>query len=98
MMVLDPKLCILDETDSGLDVDALKVVSDGVNAMRGPQRSMVIVTHYIRLLDYIAPDVCHVMLDGRMVMSGDVELARRIDQDGYDWLRAETAAQVSDPS
>jgi Fe-S cluster assembly ATP-binding protein len=92
MMVLDPKLCILDETDSGLDVDALKIVSDGVNQMRGPQRSMLIVTHYMRLLEYIQPDACHVMLDGRIVMSGDVELARRIDREGYDWLRGESAA------
>jgi Fe-S cluster assembly ATP-binding protein len=97
MMVLDPKLCILDETDSGLDVDALKIVSDGVNAMRGPQRSMLIVTHYMRLLEYITPDVCHVMLDGRIVATGGpgpeaLELARRIDQHGYEFLRGGTAA------
>jgi len=92
MMVLDPKLCILDETDSGLDVDALKIVSEGVNHMRGPQRSMLIVTHYMRLLEYITPDACHIMLDGRIVMSGDVELARKIDEQGYEFLRGGTAA------
>jgi Fe-S cluster assembly ATP-binding protein len=91
MMVLDPRLCILDETDSGLDVDALKIVSEGVNHMRGPQRSMLIVTHYMRLLDYITPDACHVMLDGRIVMSGDVELARRIDEQGYEFIRESAA-------
>lgn len=92
MMVLEPKLCILDETDSGLDVDALKVVSDGINAMRDPNRSMVIVTHYERLLEYIQPDFCHVMLDGRIVKSSKgVELARKIDEMGYDFVREEVA-------
>jgi len=87
MLVLEPKLCILDETDSGLDVDALKVVSDGVNHMRSPERSMLIVTHYLRLLEYITPDVVHIMLDGRIVESGDVELAKKIDAQGYEYLR-----------
>jgi Fe-S cluster assembly ATP-binding protein len=96
MMVLQPKLCILDETDSGLDVDALKVVSEGVNKMRSPERSLVIVTHYMRLLDYIKPDVCHVMLDGRIVMSGDIELARQIDQEGYDFVRSQTEEPATD--
>jgi Fe-S cluster assembly ATP-binding protein len=96
MMVLQPKLCILDETDSGLDVDALKVVSEGVNKMRSPDRSLVIVTHYMRLLDYIKPDVCHVMLDGRIVMSGDIELARQIDQEGYDFVRSQTEEPATD--
>src|SRR5690606_17442665 len=77
MMLLEPKLCLLDETDSGLDVDALKVVSEGVNRMRSPERSIVIVTHYQRLLEYINPDYCHVMLDGRIVRSAPgIELAR----------------------
>jgi Fe-S cluster assembly ATP-binding protein len=88
MMVLEPKLCILDETDSGLDVDALKIVSEGVNRMRGAERSMLIVTHYLRLLEYITPDVVHIMLDGRIVDSGDIALAQRIDEHGYDFVRA----------
>lgn len=92
MMVLEPKLCILDETDSGLDVDALKVVSDGINRMRDPKRSMVIVTHYERLLEYIQPDFCHVMLDGRIVKSSEgLDLARQIDELGYDFVREEVA-------
>jgi Fe-S cluster assembly ATP-binding protein len=90
MMVLDPKLCILDETDSGLDVDALKIVSEGVNKMRGADRSVLIVTHYERLLEYIHPDKCHIMIDGRIVKTEDgVELAREIDARGYEWVRTE---------
>jgi Fe-S cluster assembly ATP-binding protein len=92
MMVLEPSLCILDETDSGLDVDALKVVSDGVNHMRGAERSMLIVTHYLRLLEYITPDVVHIMLDGRIVENGDIELAKKIDAQGYEYLRGGSAA------
>jgi Fe-S cluster assembly ATP-binding protein len=95
MMLLEPSLCLLDETDSGLDVDALKIVSDGVNRMRGPERAMLIVTHYMRLLEYITPDVCHVMLDGRIVKSGDVELARKIDAEGYEFLRT-AASELAD--
>jgi Fe-S cluster assembly ATP-binding protein len=91
MMVLQPKLCLLDETDSGLDVDALKVVSEGVNRMRNSERSLVIVTHYERLLEYIAPDFCHVMLDGRIVKSDGIELARKIDKAGYEFVRDEVA-------
>jgi len=88
MTVLDPALCILDETDSGLDVDALKIVSDGVNRMRDAKRSMLIVTHYERLLEYIMPDRCHVMIDGRIVLSEDgIELARNIDEHGYELVR-----------
>ena len=87
MAVLEPKLAILDETDSGLDIDALRVVAQGVNALRSPERSMLIVTHYLRLLEYITPDVVHIMLDGRIVESGDVELARKIDAQGYEYLR-----------
>jgi len=92
MMVLNPSLCFLDETDNGLDVDALRVVSDGVNRMRSPQRSIVIVTHYERLLEYIAPDRCHVMLNGRIVKSDGIELARSIDERGYDFIRHELSA------
>lgn len=96
MMVLEPTLCILDETDSGLDVDALKVVSEGVNRMRNSERSIIIVTHYERLLEYIQPDRCHVMLDGRIVKSSDgVDLARDIDARGYDFVRDETLAANS---
>jgi Fe-S cluster assembly ATP-binding protein len=92
MMVLEPELCILDETDSGLDVDALKIVSHGVNQMRGPGRSIIIVTHYQRLLEYIVPDFCHVMLNGRIVKSAPgIELAREIDSQGYEWLRDQSA-------
>jgi len=88
MLVLEPRLCILDETDSGLDVDALKVVSEGVNRMRSPERSFIIVTHYERLLEYIKPDYCHVMMDGRIVLSEEgVDLAKRIDEHGYDFVR-----------
>jgi Fe-S cluster assembly ATP-binding protein len=93
MMVLEPKLCILDETDSGLDVDALRVVSDGVNRMRGAERSILLVTHYERLLEYIQPDRCHVMLDGRIVKSAaGIELAEQIDARGYDFVREEVQA------
>ena len=95
MMVLQPRLCILDETDSGLDVDALRIVSEGVNQMRSAERSILIVTHYERLLEYIAPDRCHVMLDGRIVLSQDgVGLARDIDERGYEFIREQAAAQT----
>jgi Fe-S cluster assembly ATP-binding protein len=88
MMVLEPNLCILDETDSGLDVDALKIVSNGVNKMRSPDRSIIIVTHYERLLEYIQPDLCHVMLDGKIVLTEPgIDLARRIDENGYDFIK-----------
>jgi len=92
MMVLQPTLCMLDETDSGLDVDALKIVSEGVNKMRAPDRTIIIVTHYERLLEYIQPDRCHVMLEGRIVKSDGIELARQIDEKGYDFIRAEVLA------
>jgi Fe-S cluster assembly ATP-binding protein len=92
MTVLQPQLCFMDETDSGLDVDALKVVSEGVNRMRNSTRSLVIVTHYERLLEYIQPDFCHVMLDGRIVKSDGIELARKIDKVGYEFVRDEVAA------
>ena len=83
MAVLEPKLAVLDETDSGLDIDALKVVADGVNAMRGPERSMLIITHYQRLLDYIVPDHVHVLVAGRIVASGGKELAQELEASGY---------------
>lgn len=86
MAVLEPALAILDETDSGLDIDALKVVSHGVNAMRSPDRSMILVTHYQRLLDYVEPDRVHVLADGRIVRSGGRELALELEHKGYGWL------------
>jgi Fe-S cluster assembly ATP-binding protein len=88
MAVLEPKLGILDETDSGLDIDALKTVAHGVNAMRGPDRAFVLVTHYQRLLNYIVPDVVHVLSDGRIVRSGGKELALELEDKGYGWLEA----------
>ena len=95
MLMLNPKLSIMDETDSGLDIDALQVVSRGVNELRGPEFSAVIITHYQRILRYIEPDRVHVMLDGRMVTSGDKELANTLEEKGYDWVRQEfgSAAQ-----
>ena len=86
MAVLEPKLCILDETDSGLDIDALKIVARGVNAMRNADRSFLVVTHYQRLLDYIVPDFVHVLSDGRIVRSGTKELALELEEKGYGWL------------
>jgi len=91
MAVLDPKLAILDETDSGLDIDALKIVAHGVNAMRSPSRAIVVVTHYQRLLDYIVPDVVHVLAAGRIVRSGGKELALELERRGYAWLEEEVA-------
>ncbi len=87
MMMLDPRYCLLDETDSGLDIDALKVVAKGVNSMRSPQRGFLVITHYQRLLDYIKPDVVHVMSDGQIVKSGGAELALELEKDGYDFLK-----------
>ena len=86
MALLDPKLCLLDETDSGLDIDALRVIAGGVNALRGPARSMLLITHYQRLLDYIVPDHVHVLAGGRIVKSGGKELARELEEKGYGWL------------
>ena len=91
MAMLEPKLAFLDETDSGLDIDALKAVSAGVNALRDPTRSILMITHYQRLLDYIVPDRVHVLLDGRIVKSGGKELALELEARGYDWIRAEQA-------
>jgi Fe-S cluster assembly ATP-binding protein len=87
MAVLEPTLAVLDETDSGLDIDAMKVVANGVNSLRSPQRSMVVVTHYQRLLDYIVPDFVHVLYDGRIARTGGRELALELEERGYDWLR-----------
>lgn len=89
MMLLEPRLCILDETDSGLDIDALQVVANGVNAMRNPERSFIVVTHYQRLLDYIVPDYVHVLSGGRIVKSGGKELALELEARGYSWLEDE---------
>src|SRR5208282_5349577 len=86
MLVLEPKLAILDETDSGLDIDALKVVSNGVNSLRDPRRAVVLVTHYQRLLDYVVPDFVHVLSGGRIVKSGDKSLAQELERRGYDWV------------
>jgi Fe-S cluster assembly ATP-binding protein len=88
MVVLDPRLAILDETDSGLDIDALKIVADGVNVLRSPDRAMIVITHYQRLLNYIVPDHVHVLLDGRIVRSGGKELALELEERGYDWVKA----------
>jgi Fe-S cluster assembly ATP-binding protein len=90
--VLEPKLAILDETDSGLDIDALRIVADGVNKLRSPERSIVMVTHYQRLLDYIEPDVVHVLADGRILKSGDKALAKELESRGYEWVLEEAAA------
>ena len=92
MAVLEPKLAILDETDSGLDIDAMRVVADGVNALRSPERAMIVVTHYQRLLDYIEPDFVHVLAGGRIVRSGDRTLAHELEAKGYGWLEQEHAA------
>jgi len=87
MAVLEPSLAVLDETDSGLDIDALKVVADGVNAMRSPDRAMLVITHYQRLLDHIVPDVVHVLIDGRIVRTGDKDLAKQLEKEGYTEVR-----------
>ena len=86
MLLLKPKLCILDESDSGLDIDALQVVAEGVNSQRSADRSFIVVTHYQRLLDYIKPDFVHVLSDGKIVRSGDASLALELEEQGYSWL------------
>jgi len=91
MLVLEPRLAVLDETDSGLDVDALKVVAKGINSLRDPERSMLLVTHYERLLELVVPDHVHVLANGRIVKSGDRSLARTLDERGYDWVHQEAA-------
>ncbi len=92
MAMLEPSYAVLDETDSGLDIDALKIVSDGVNALRGPNCGMLVITHYQRLLNYIVPDRVHVMVDGRIVLSDDKDLALKLEAEGYDWVTADMAA------
>ena len=92
MAVLEPKMCVLDEIDSGLDIDALKIVAGTVNAMRGPERSSLIITHYQRLLDHIVPDFVHVMHDGRIAKSGGKELAIALEEKGYGWIEEQAAA------
>ena len=91
MLILEPKLAILDETDSGLDIDALKIVAQGVNSLRGPERSIVLVTHYQRMLDYIVPDYVHVLVNGRIAKSGDRTLALELERRGYEWVSEEAA-------
>ncbi len=95
LALLEPKLAILDETDSGLDIDALKSVADGVNALRSPDRAFLVITHYQRLLDYIKPDVVHVLADGRIVQTGGPELALELEAHGYDWIRQRTGPEVA---
>lgn len=91
MAMLEPTLAVLDETDSGLDIDALRIVSNGVNKLRSEDRSFVVITHYQRLLDYIVPDFVHVLAEGRIVKSGDKNLALELEEKGYDWIKTETA-------
>jgi Fe-S cluster assembly ATP-binding protein len=95
LAVLEPKLAILDETDSGLDIDALKAVADGVNALRSPERAFLVITHYQRLLDYIKPDVVHVLADGRIVESGGPELALALEEHGYAWVKDRIAPEAT---
>mgnify|MGYP002625135640 FL=1 len=92
MAVLEPKLAVLDETDSGLDIDALRTVAAGVNKLRGPERGMVVVTHYQRLLDYIVPDFVHVLINGQIVKTGDKSLALELEKQGYGWLENQAKA------
>jgi len=91
MAMLNPKLAVLDETDSGLDIDALRIVADGVNRLKGPNNAQVVITHYQRLLDYIVPDFVHVLYDGRIIKSGDKTLAHELEEKGYDWLIRDAA-------
>jgi Fe-S cluster assembly ATP-binding protein len=93
LAMLNPKLSILDETDSGLDIDALRIVSNGVNKLRSKDNAFVIITHYQRLLDYIVPDFVHVLWNGRIIKSGTKELALELEEKGYDWLKEEAAIQ-----
>lgn len=95
MAMLAPKCCLMDETDSGLDIDALRIVSEGVNHMRSAERSFLVITHYQRLLDYIVPDVVHVMYEGRIVHSGDKELAKELESKGYDWVKEQFATATA---
>jgi Fe-S cluster assembly ATP-binding protein len=92
MAILQPEIAIMDETDSGLDIDALRIVSEGVNALRGPDLGVLVITHYQRILNYIKPEIVHIMLDGRIVESGGPELALHLEEHGYDWLREKAGA------
>ena len=94
MLMLEPNLALLDETDSGLDIDALRIVSEGVNNFRGSQKSVLLVTHYQRILDYITPDFVHVLVDGKIVKSGDAELALELEQKGYEWIRESSGTKA----
>jgi Fe-S cluster assembly ATP-binding protein len=94
MALLEPKLAILDETDSGLDIDALKIVSDGVNQLTNPENATILITHYQRILNYIEPDYVHVMAAGRILMTGGKELALELEKRGYDWVLEENVAEV----
>ena len=95
MAILDPKLAILDETDSGLDIDALRIVANGVNQLRGPSKAMVVVTHYQRILNYITPDFVHVLLDGRIVRSGGRDLALELEEKGYEWIKETVSSGIA---
>jgi Fe-S cluster assembly ATP-binding protein len=95
LAMLEPAYAVLDETDSGLDIDALRIVSDGVNALRGPNMGSLIITHYTRILGYVRPDFVHIMLDGRVVREGGAELADELEDKGYEWVREEVAASAS---
>lgn len=95
MAMLEPKLAILDETDSGLDIDALRIVADGVNRLRSKNNATLVITHYQRLLDYVIPDVVHVLMDGKIVKTGGKELAKELEEKGYDWLKEERAEMTS---
>lgn len=97
MSVLDPKLAVLDETDSGLDIDALRIVANGVNEMRSSERAFVVITHYQRLLDYIEPDFVHVLVNGRIVRSGGKELALELEEKGYSWLEQAVQSEAAEP-
>ncbi len=92
MAMLEPRFAVLDETDSGLDIDALRIVANGVNAMRSPDRSFLVITHYQRLLDYIVPDFVHILVDGKIVLSGDKDLALKLEEEGYDWIKEDVSA------
>jgi Fe-S cluster assembly ATP-binding protein len=95
MAVLKPEIAILDETDSGLDIDALRIVSEGVNTLRGPDLGVLVITHYQRILNYIKPDFVHVMMDGKIVESGDADLALHLEEHGYEWVREKYEATLS---
>ena len=94
MALLEPRLAILDETDSGLDIDALRIVANGVNNLRSPENATIVITHYQRLLDYIVPDLVHVLYKGRIVKSGDKSLAKELEEHGYDWIKQEVDADA----